>query len=113
MTPLAQQQSLSPSEGLTRLAEDQLPGLLSQIDGWGHDPDTQTISRTFKFENYYQTIAFVNALAWIAHGEDHHPDLKVGYNSCTIQFTTHTVDGLSINDFISAAKINTLLHSHT
>lgn len=113
MTPLAQQQSRSPSEGLTRLAEDQLPELLSQIDDWAHDPDTQTISRTFKFENYYQTIAFVNAVAWIAHGEDHHPDLEVGYNRCSVNFTTHAVDGLSLNDFISAAKINALLHMHS
>ena len=110
MTPLAQQQSLSPSEGLTRLAEDQIPGLLSQIDDWAHHPDTQTISRTFKFDNYYQTIAFVNAVAWIAHGEDHHPDLEVGYNRCSVNFTTHAVDGLSLNDFISAAKIDALLH---
>lgn len=108
MTPLAQQQCISPAEGLERLAEDQLPGLLSQIDGWSHEPDAKSISRSFKFENYYQTMAFVNAVAWIAHGEDHHPDLEVGYNRCTVHFTTHAVNGLSLNDFISAAKINAL-----
>lgn len=113
MTPLAQQQCISPAAGLERLADDQLPGLLSQVAGWEHDPDTQSIARTFKFENYYQTIAFVNAVAWIAHGEDHHPDLDVGYNRCTAHFTTHAVNGLSLNDFISAAKINTLLHNHS
>ncbi len=113
MTPLAQQQSLTPDQGLERLAEDQLPGLLSQVSGWEHTPDSQTISKSFKFENYYQTIAFVNAVAWIAHGEDHHPDLEVGYNRCTAHFTTHAVGGLSLNDFISAAKINALLHNHS
>lgn len=112
MTPLTQQQSLSPKQGLKRLADDQIPGLLSQVSGWTHQPDTQTISKSFKFENYYQTIAFVNALAWIANAEDHHPDLEVGYNRCTVHFTTHAVNGLSLNDFISAAKTDALLHGH-
>jgi 4a-hydroxytetrahydrobiopterin dehydratase len=48
-------------------------------------------------------------VAWIAHREDHHPDLEVGYNRCTVRFSTHSVGGLSENDFISAAKIDTLL----
>lgn len=112
MTPLTQQQSLKPGQGLELLGEDQLPGLLSQVSGWEHHPENQTISRSFKFENYYQTIAFVNAVAWIANGEDHHPDLEVSYNRCTVHFTTHAVNGLSLNDFISAAKINALLHNH-
>lgn len=110
MTPLAQQQCLKPDQGLVRLADDQLPGLLSQVREWAHDPDAQTISKSFKFENYYKTIAFVNALAWIAHEDEHHPDLEVGYNRCSVRFTTHAVSGLSLNDFISAAKIDALLH---
>jgi 4a-hydroxytetrahydrobiopterin dehydratase len=111
MTALAQQQCIKPAQGLTRLADDQLPGLLSQLHEWEHEADTQRIGKTFKFENYYQTIAFVNAIAWIAHGEDHHPDLEVGYNRCAVHFTTHAVDGLSLNDFICAAKIDALQHS--
>lgn len=110
MTPLAQQKCLSPAQGLERLAEDQLPALLSQLREWEYAPERQTISKSFRFENYYKTIAFVNAIAWIAHGEDHHPDLEVGYNRCSVTFTTHAVDGLSLNDFISAAKIDALLH---
>jgi 4a-hydroxytetrahydrobiopterin dehydratase len=66
------------------------------------------LSRQFDFKNYYQTMAFVNALAWVAHGEDHHPDLLVGYNKCVVNFSTHSVGGLSENDFISAAKVDTL-----
>jgi 4a-hydroxytetrahydrobiopterin dehydratase len=110
MTPLSQQQCLRPDQGLQRLAEDQLPGLLSQLREWNHEPERQTIRKSFKFENYYKTIAFVNAIAWIAHDDDHHPDLEVGYNRCTVCFTTHAVNGLSLNDFISAAKIDALLH---
>ena len=64
--------------------------------------------RTFRFKNYYETIAFVNALAWMAHSEDHHPDLAVGYNRCAVTYSTHSVSGLSENDFICAARIDTL-----
>jgi 4a-hydroxytetrahydrobiopterin dehydratase len=76
---------------------------------WMLSGDNKSISRTFRFRNYYQTLAFVNALAWIAHGEDHHPDLEVGYNRCLVRYSTHTVNGLSENDFICAARIDALL----
>jgi 4a-hydroxytetrahydrobiopterin dehydratase len=61
-----------------------------------------------KFASYYATIAFVNAVAWIAHREDHHPDMAVGYNTVTITYATHSVGGLTENDFIAAAKIDAL-----
>ena len=67
------------------------------------------IEKTFTFKNYHETMAFVNALAWIAHTEDHHPDLVVTYNRCIVRFTTHSVGGISINDFICAAKADALL----
>lgn len=73
-----------------------------------HDDDLE-IQRTFAFKNYYQTIAFVNALAWIAHREDHHPELQVSYKHCVVHYSTHSVGGLSENDFICAAKIDALL----
>jgi 4a-hydroxytetrahydrobiopterin dehydratase len=63
----------------------------------------------FQFKNYYETMAFVNAVAWVAHREDHHPDLEVGYNKCTVRYSTHSVGGLSENDFICAAKVDSLL----
>ena len=68
------------------------------------------LTRTFSFRNYYETLAFVNAIAYIAHAEDHHPELTVGYNRCAVRFNTHSVNGgrggLSENDFICAAKVN-------
>jgi 4a-hydroxytetrahydrobiopterin dehydratase len=76
---------------------------------WTSDDTGKNISRTFGFRNYYQTMAFVNALAWIAHAEDHHPDIEVGYNRCVVHYSTHSVGGLSENDFICAAKIDALL----
>ncbi len=83
--------------------------LLREIPGWELNAETQAIQRTLRFKNFYETMAFVNALAWIAHHEDHHPDLEVGYNRCVVYYRTHAVAGLSENDFICAAKINALL----
>ncbi len=76
---------------------------------WSLSKDGQMIQRVFRFKNYYQTIAFVNALAWVAHHQDHHPDLEVGYNRCVVHYSTHTVGGLSENDFICAARIDALV----
>ncbi|HET9023824.1 MAG TPA: 4a-hydroxytetrahydrobiopterin dehydratase [Burkholderiaceae bacterium] len=66
------------------------------------------IARAFRFANYYETIAFVNAIAYAAHTEDHHPDLAVGYNRCEVRFSTHSVGGISDNDFICAAKVDAI-----
>lgn len=94
--------------GKSHLLDDtQVGQFLSQIPGWSRSGNE--IRKAFDFRNYYETIGFVNAIAYIANREDHHPDLEVGYNKLTIRFTTHSVGGLSINDFISAAKIDALL----
>lgn len=108
ITPLYEQQCLTPEQGLHRLPEDEITALLIQVHDWQYDAASQTLNKTYQFKNYYQTMAFVNALAWIAHSEDHHPDLEVSYNRCAVHFTTHAVDGISINDFICAAKIDAL-----
>jgi len=98
----------------SRLEVTAAQGLLRQLHAdWAVSGDGARIERTFRFKNYYQTIAFVNALAWIAHQEDHHPDLTVGYNRCVVQYSTHSVGGLSENDFICAARIDALVTNHS
>ena len=82
---------------------------LEVLDQWGFDGGA--LKKTYRFENYYETLAFVNALAFMVHREDHHPDLHVGYNRCEVRFNTHSVDGISENDFISAAKADAV-YSH-
>ena len=82
--------------------------MLGELDDWTLDENGKEIARTFAFKNYYETMAFVNALAWVAHREDHHPDLEVGYNRVRVRFSTHAIGGLSENDFICAAKIDAL-----
>jgi 4a-hydroxytetrahydrobiopterin dehydratase len=94
----------------TPLSPTRVQALLTGLHpDWASNADSREISRTFRFGNYYQTMAFVNALAWIAHAEDHHPDIEVGYNRCHVRYSTHAIGGLSENDFICAARIDALL----
>ncbi|HEX5337578.1 MAG TPA: 4a-hydroxytetrahydrobiopterin dehydratase [Gallionella sp.] len=97
-----------PCEGGTpALTQPEVDSLMTQLTGWQQYGNL--IGKTYHFKNYYQTIAFVNAVAWMAHHEDHHPELTVGYNSCHVEYTTHAMHGLSENDFICAAKVDALL----
>ena len=97
-------------EGITSpLSHAEVTKLFEQCKQWTLAEDSKSISRKFKFKNFYETMSFVNALAWIANQEDHHPDIHCGYNYCTVVFTTHAIDGLSENDFICAAKVNTII----
>ena len=106
MTDLASR-SCSPQKG-PALTTAAAKTLMKQLTGWVMNAKTKEIRRTFKFKNYYSTMAFVNAVAWIAHREDHHPDMTVSYNKLTVVFSTHSVGGLSENDFICAAKVDAL-----
>jgi 4a-hydroxytetrahydrobiopterin dehydratase len=99
--------SCKPRTGAA-LSRAEAEELLHEIPGWTLNDTASEITRTWKFSNYYQTLAFVNALAWVVHREDHHPELGVSYNRCTVRFSTHSVHGLSENDFICAAKIDGL-----
>jgi 4a-hydroxytetrahydrobiopterin dehydratase len=76
--------------------------------GWQLASDAKSLRREWQFKNFYRTMSFVNAVAHIANTEDHHPDLEVGYNYCRMKFSTHSIGGLSENDFICAAKIDLL-----
>jgi 4a-hydroxytetrahydrobiopterin dehydratase len=88
-------------------SEDEIRQYLKKVDSW--DYSQGNITKTFKFKNYYRTVAFVNAVAWIAHREDHHPDIEFGYRTCRVSFRTHAIDGISENDFIAAAKVNAMM----
>lgn len=91
------------------LPADEAKALLAEVAGWTVSEDGRAIQREFRFNNYYETMAFVNAIAWVAHLEDHHPDLFVSYNRCEVRLTSHSVGGLSRNDFICAAKFSALV----
>ncbi|KTD45336.1 pterin 4 alpha carbinolamine dehydratase [Legionella quinlivanii] len=111
MTNDLRQKHCESCEGIGQtLNAEQILNLLSQLhERWQVVNEHQAIKRSFSFDNFYETMAFVNAVAWIANVENHHPDLEVGYNYCHITFMTHALNGLTANDFICAAKIDGLL----
>lgn len=78
-------------------------------DDWSLDDDATEIRRDFRFKGFNRTMGFVNAVAWIANSENHHPDMEVGWGHCLLRFSTHAINGLSENDFICAAKVDALL----
>ena len=84
---------------------------LSKLECWKltGDGESVAVEKTFHFTNYFETIAFVNAVALVAHKQDHHPDLSVHYNQCKVRFNTHDVSGLSTTDFDCAAQVDALL----
>ena len=87
-----------------RLSEEMLGRYMETLSRWDIVDDGRAIHRTFRFPDYHRTIAFVNALAEIAHAEDHHPDLGVHYDRVVVRYSTHDVGGLSENDVICAAS---------
>ena len=98
-----------PQHGNAAFTQAQIDAHLARVSGWKFFHGK--IIKTFKFKNFYETIAFVNVIAAIAHQTDHHPDLSVHYSHCDVAFNTHDVEGgkggISINDFICAARIET------
>jgi 4a-hydroxytetrahydrobiopterin dehydratase len=106
MTELAKRKC-KPCEGnVAPYGAAQVEEMLKQLKGW--IVEDGKLAKLYPFRNYHETMAFVNALAWISHREDHHPDLLVGYNRCRVEYVTHAIGGLSENDFICAAKADAL-----
>jgi 4a-hydroxytetrahydrobiopterin dehydratase len=91
------------------LSAAEAAALLGELHGdWTIAKDSKSVQRSYKFKDFYRTMSFVNAVAYIANSEDHHPDLEVGYDYCRVTFATHAIGGLSQNDFICAAKLDQL-----
>ncbi len=109
LSDLSQRHCKACEGGASPLTPQEASALATVLPNWELDTDHQKIRRQFTFANFHETMAFVNALAWVAHQEDHHPDLEVGYARVTVHYQTHAVGGLSENDFICAAKVDALL----
>ena len=106
MNELARRKCKPCEGGVAPLTSEQVRPMLKGLQGWALDG--KMIAKTYEFRNYFETMAFVNAAAWISHREDHHPDMIVGYGKCRVSYVTHAIDGLSENDFICAAKLDAL-----
>lgn len=111
MSGLTEKTCVPCEGGVKPLDVEEARTLLAQLSDWTLDTEHKTLQQDFRFKDFHQTMAFVNAVAWVAHQQDHHPDLEVGYNHCLIHYSTHAIGGLSENDFICAAKIDTLLNT--
>jgi 4a-hydroxytetrahydrobiopterin dehydratase len=106
MNDLATRKCKPCEGGVAPLTAQQIQPMLRGLQGWA--VENGRLAKSYSFQNYYQTMAFVNATAWMSHREDHHPDLLVGYNKCRVEYITHAIGGLSENDFICAAKCDAL-----
>ena len=102
------QQKCAPAHAA--LNAEEVKTYLALLPDWRLDQ--RVIVRSFTFNNYYQTVAFVNAIAYVIHAEDHHPELLITYNHCEVRYNTHSVNGgmggISDNDFICAAKVDAI-----
>ena len=94
--------------GTPALDPDAVQALLAQVPGWELSFDGRNLKRLFSFDSYGRGLLFVNTVGWIAQNEQHHPDIELGYKKVLVSFSTHSVGGLSDNDFICAAKVSAL-----
>ena len=99
-----------PLDASSALGAEELTAQLRELPGW--NVEVGAIVRTYAFANYFETIAFVNALAYMVHREDHHPDLVDGYSRCTVRFSTHSPDVITQNDLICAAKADAIFEQN-
>ena len=95
--------ALSATEIVTQLSK--LNG--EQPQGWRLIDGA--LEKSFRFKDFHHSIGFVNAVAFIANAENHHPDLAVSFSQCTVRFNTHDVNGISASDFLCASKVDALL----
>ena len=105
--PLSERRFEPPRAGDAPLSEEKCMTLLNELDDWkvvgGHH-----LERTFKFPDFLQGLAFVNAIAGVAEDLGHHPDISLGWGRVGIELRTHDIDGLSMADFVLAARIDQL-----
>lgn len=95
--------------GVSPLAEDEARSLLGRLDGWVLSGNGSTIRRRFEFKGFLKAVEMANLAAWVGNSQGHHPDITFGYGYCEVAFTTHAANGLTENDFICAARLDTLL----
>lgn len=107
MPALEKQECTSLGDLTVAMNHDEVSRHLDMLDPrWQYKAEDAVIEHSFVFKNYYQTMAFANVVAQVAHQQDHHPVMILEYRNCTVQYSTHSAGGISIKDFICAAKIN-------
>ena len=95
--------------GIKPLSAAEINKRLTALVAWQFDEINKCIRKVFEFKGYARTMAFVNAVAWIATVENHHPDLEVSFNRCVVKYQTHAAGGVTENDLLCAEKVEELL----
>ena len=108
-TDLANQHCVPRKGKEHALDRAQIDEMLATLPGWRLANEGKAIVKDFKFSDFHRTLGFINAVGFMANREDHHPDLEAGYGHCQVLWSTHDVGGLSLNDFICAARVEALL----
>lgn len=109
MSDLTQKHCKPCEGGVPKLTADEIRPLITKTPQWKLNENNTTLTRSFSFKDFHETMKFVNKIADISHHENHHPDMKVGYDYCVMEYSTHAIGGLSENDFICAAKVDAIL----
>jgi len=109
LTDLAHQHCQPRKGSEHALGATQIEALLAQLPGWQLAQEGKAIVKDFRFPDFHHTLGFINAVGFMANREDHHPDLEAGYGHCQVLWSTHDVGGLSLNDFVCAARVEALL----
>ncbi len=107
---LAEKKCIPCEGGVEPLTKEEAEKLLAQLRGWELSKDAKEIQKSWKFADFAQALAFVNAVGTVAEAENHHPEIEFTWGKVEIELTTHSIGGLSENDFILAAKIDALEH---
>lgn len=100
----------TPTNTPSLLNKAQCENYFKELPQWQFNANKNEIFRTFSFKNYYECLAFVNAVGWIAQQQDHHPKIEFSYNTCSVFYSTHSAGGITLFDFICAAHIDQLLN---
>ncbi len=108
MSKLAKKKCIPCEGGIPPLSETQAKDLMQELNEWSLIDEAHLLAKSFRFKDFAHTMAFVNKVAAIAEEEGHHPDMSISYGDVGIELTTHSIGGLSENDFIVAAKIDEL-----
>lgn len=108
MTKLIDKKCVACEGNISPLSKDASERLLLELTDWNIDAKGKMLTRSFVFKNFDKAMDFVNMVADLAEGEGHHPDIEILYNKVNLTLTTHSIKGLSENDFILASKIDSI-----
>lgn len=105
---LASKKCIPCEVGGVALTEGEARQFLAQVEGWDLEKDATQIEKEYRFKDFAEALTFVQAIGQVAESEGHHPDIDFGWGRVHVRLTTHSMKGLSENDFIVAAKIDAL-----